>query len=311
LKLASFKIDNRKCIGAVIEEQGTIVDFQAIYEKICKKVGRTLPKEIFSDMRKFIEYEEEIIGVVNQLVEEARSGKLCDGIHKLSDVKILPPIENPSKIICTGLNFEDYRKILGLEYLPVPQIFLKAPSAIIGHMDPIKIPLKYGEVYHEWEMACIIGKRCRNLSEEEADKHIFGYTIFNDITAHNIELLSRELQQWAKSIDTFAPIGPVIVTRDELKSTSNLRMVRRRNGIVECESNTNQMRFSFRDIIAFVSSFITLEVGDIITAGSPPAGPIYPGDIIEAEIEGIGVLVNPVVGIEVREDYARMLGFIK
>lgn len=311
MKLASFKIGDRKSIGALIEEQETVVDFQAIYEKACRRMGKALPKEAFSDMRKFIEYEGEIMEAVNELVEEARSGKFSDGIHKLSDVKILPPIENPSKIICTGLNFEDYRKILGLEYLPVPQIFLKAPSAIIGHMDPIKIPLKYGEIYHEWEMACIIRKRCKNVSEEKADEYIFGYTILNDITAHDIELLTRELQQWAKSIDTFAPIGPVIVTKNELRDASNLRMIRRRNGVVECESNTNQMRFNFRDIIAFASSFITLEAGDIITAGSPPAGPIYPGDIIEAEIEDIGVLVNPVVGVDVREDYARRLGFIK
>jgi 2-keto-4-pentenoate hydratase/2-oxohepta-3-ene-1,7-dioic acid hydratase in catechol pathway len=311
LKLALFKIGDRKGVGVVIEESETIIDLQANYDKICSKVGKTLPKEVFSEMKKFIKYENEVMGAVKELFEEASLGKFSNGIHKLKDVKILPPIENPSKIICTGLNFEDYRKILGLEYLPIPQIFLKAPSAIIGHMDPIKIPLKYGEIYHEWELACIIKRKCKNVSEKDADNYIFGYTIFNDITAHDIELLTRELQQWAKSIDTFAPMGPVIATKDELKDVSNLRMIRRRNGVVECESNTSQMRFSFRDIIAFTSSFITLEVGDVITSGSPPAGPIYPGDIIEAEIEGIGVLTNPVLGIETREDYARKLGLIK
>ena len=311
MKLVSFRIGDRKSIGAVIEDQEAIIDFGENFERICGKLGKTIPREVFFDMKKFIEHEAEVMEAAREVLEEAREGKITKGVHKLKEVKFLPPIENPSKIICTGLNFEDYRRILGLEYLPVPQIFLKAPSAIIGHMDPIRIPLNYGEVYHEWELACIIKKKCKNVSENEAENYIFGYTIFNDITAHDIELKTRELQQWAKSIDTFAPMGPVIVTRDELRDVSNLRMVRRRNGVVESESSTNQMRFSFKDIIAFASTFITLNLGDVITAGSPPAGPIYPGDLIEAEIEGIGVLVNPVVGVEVREDYARKLGLVR
>lgn len=311
MKLISFRINNRKSIGVVIEEQESIVDLEANFEKICRKVGKPLPREVFIDMKRFIEHGLEVMNVIREILEEAREGRIREGLYRLKNVKILPPVENPSKIICTGLNFEDYRKILGLEYLPVPQIFLKAPSAIIGHMDPIMVPLNYGEVYHEWELACIIGKKCKNVGEDEAEEYIFGYTILNDITAHNIELMTRELQQWAKSIDTFAPMGPVVVTRDELRDLSNLRMIRRRNGVVESESSTNQMRFKFKDIIAFASSFITLNIGDVITGGSPPAGPIYPGDLIEAEIDGIGVLVNPVVGVKVREDYARRLGLIK
>jgi len=304
MKILSYEIMGETSLGIMLSEENKLVDLKLNSETLLKEYS--LPKEVFTDLKTFIEYGQ-AFQIAKQIEDDALRGKIKKGVYELEKVKILPPIRNPSKIICTGLNFEDYRRILGLQYLPVPQIFLKAPSAIIGHMDPIEIPEGYGKVYHEYELACIISKKCKNVSESIAEDYIFGYTIFNDITAHDIELLTRELQQWAKSFDTFAPIGPVAVTRDELRDISNLKMVRRRNGKIESESSTKYMRFKFNEIISFISTFITLNPGDIITSGSPPAGPIYPGDIIEAEIEGIGVLKNPVVSVKIREDYAKAL----
>jgi 2-keto-4-pentenoate hydratase/2-oxohepta-3-ene-1,7-dioic acid hydratase in catechol pathway len=304
MKILSYEIMGEVSLGIMLLEENKLVDLKLNAEALLKEYS--LPREVFTDLKTFIEHDQ-AFQIAKQIEDDALKGKIKKGVYELDKVKILPPIRNPSKIICTGLNFEDYRRILGLQYLPVPQIFLKAPSAIIGHMDPIEIPESYGKVYHEYELACIISKKCKNVNESIAEDYIFGYTIFNDITAHDIELLTRELQQWAKSIDTFAPIGPVVVTRDELRDISNLKMVRRRNGIIESESNTKYMRFKFNEIISFISTFITLNPGDIITSGSPPAGPIYPGDLIEAEIEGIGVLRNPVVSVKVREDYAKAL----
>ncbi len=304
MKILSYEIMGETSLGIMLPEENKLVNLKLNSEELLKEYS--LPKEVFTDLKTFIEHDQ-AFQIAKQIEDDALRGKVKKGVYELEKVKILPPIRNPSKIICTGLNFEDYRRILGLQYLPVPQIFLKAPSAIIGHMDPIEIPESYGKVYHEYELACIISKKCKNVSESMAEDYIFGYTIFNDITAHDIELLTRELQQWAKSIDTFAPIGPVVVTRDELRDISNLKMVRRRNGMIESESNTMYMRFKFNEIISFISTFITLNPGDIITSGSPPAGPIYPGDIIEAEIEGIGVLKNPVVSVKIREDYAKAL----
>ncbi|MEM3662201.1 MAG: fumarylacetoacetate hydrolase family protein [Sulfolobales archaeon] len=308
MKLLSFKIGERTSLGLLLSEANKVVDLRLNSESFLKKYS--LPEETFTNMKTFIQHDE-AIEITRKVEEDASEERIEKGLYGLEQVKILPPIANPSKIICTGLNFEDYRRILGLQYLPVPQIFLKAPSAIIGYMDPIMIPEEYGEVYHEYELACVISKRCKNVSESEAENYIFGYTIFNDITAHDIELMSRELQQWAKSIDTFAPMGPVIVTRDELKDISDLRMVRRRNGRVESESSTKNMRFKFNEIISFISTFITLYPGDIITSGSPPAGPIYPGDLIEAEIEGIGILKNPVMSVRVRSDFSKALNLNK
>ncbi len=308
MRILAFSIGGEPRLGLLMPEENKVIDLRINAYRFLKE--RLIPKDTFTDLKLFIQYHE-AINIAKEIEDEALKGRIHSGLWDLKEIKFLPPITNPSKIICTGLNFEDYRRILGLQYLPVPQIFLKAPSAIIGHMDPIMIPENYGEVYHEYELACIISKRCKNVTEDEAWNYIFGFTIFNDITAHDIELLTRELQQWAKSIDTFAPMGPIVVTRDELKDVSDLKMVRRRNGRIESQSSTKYMRFKFNEIISFISTFITLNPGDIITSGSPPAGPIYPGDLIEAEIEGIGILRNPVEGVRVREDFAKALNLKK
>lgn len=226
----------------------------------------------------------------------------------LSEIRLRAPIPNPSKIVCIGLNFEDYRQILGLEYLAVPQMFLKAPSAVIGPDETVEIPEGYGEVFHEFEIAAVVGRRVRGGAREAAREAIFGYTIIGDLVLHDIELLTREYQQWAKNCDTFAPTGPWIATADQVP-IERARMVRRRNGRLECESSTAQMRRPFEELIAFVSTFTTLEPGDMVTSASPPAGPFEPGDVIEAEVEGIGVLRNPVVSRQVERCYARALGY--
>jgi len=204
------------------------------------------------------------------------------------------------------VNYEDYRKLIGLPYSPVPLVFLKSPSAVIGHEETIFLPEGYGVFYHEWEFSCIISRRCKFVEKEKAKEVIFGYTILNDITARSLEATSREFQPWGKNIDTFAPMGPWVVTPEEMpKDLYGLKTLRRRNGKVECESNTANMRLGFAEIIEFVSNFWTLEPGDVITTATPPAGPFEPGDVIEAEIEGIGVLRNPVAGLKVNPRFAR------
>jgi 2-keto-4-pentenoate hydratase/2-oxohepta-3-ene-1,7-dioic acid hydratase in catechol pathway len=125
---------------------------------------------------------------------------------------------------------------------------------------------------------------------EEAAGSVFGYTILDDLVFHEIELVSRDHQQWAKNVDGFAPCGPWVVTADSVDPPAGLRMVRRRNGEVEAESSTTEMRFHHPDLLCFISTFSTLEPGDLVTGGTPMAGPCGPGDVIEGEIEGIGTL---------------------
>jgi 2-keto-4-pentenoate hydratase/2-oxohepta-3-ene-1,7-dioic acid hydratase in catechol pathway len=208
----------------------------------------------------------------------------------LEDVAWAAPVPDPTKIWCVGLNFEDYRRQLGLPYLKAPNIFLKAPSALTGHESTVNVPSGYGTVFHEWELTAVVGRRLRGASSEEAAAAIFGYTILHDLTFHEIELVSRDHQQWAKNVDGFAPCGPWVVTADELNATNRLAMSRRRNGHLEAESSTKEMRYQMPELLSFISTFSTLEPGDLVTAGTPPAGPCVAGDVIEGEIEGIGTL---------------------
>ncbi|MGH2662379.1 MAG: fumarylacetoacetate hydrolase family protein [Actinomycetota bacterium] len=208
----------------------------------------------------------------------------------LAEARFLPPVPQPSKIWCTGLNFEDYRRMLGLEHLKAPNIFLKAPSALTGHDSEVGVPSGYGTVFHEWELTAVVGRRLTEATPEEGRAAIFGYTILDDLVFHEIELVSRDHQQWAKNVDGFAPCGPWVVTPDEVDPSGGLRMIRRRNDAVEAESSTKEMRLQHPELVSFISTFSTLEPGDLVTGGTPPAGPCGPGDVIEGEIEGIGTL---------------------
>jgi acylpyruvate hydrolase len=208
----------------------------------------------------------------------------------LAGTRFLPPVPDPTKVWCTGLNFEDYRKMLGLDYLKAPNIFLKAPSALTGHEAEVGVPAGYGTVFHEWELTAVVGRRFTEGTKGEAAGAIFGYTILDDLVFHEIELVNRDHQQWAKNVDGFAPCGPWVVTTDEIDPAAGLQMTRRRNGVVEAESSTKEMRAQHAEILSFISTFSTLEPGDLVTGGTPPAGPCGPGDVIEGEIEGIGTL---------------------
>jgi acylpyruvate hydrolase len=316
MKLTTFVIHKHDRLGAVVGEK--IFDLNAAYSAYLESEGvsgaqATANAHLPERMRAFIELGDIALEAAGKALDFLRKENygVEGAVFKLDEVKLRAPIPDPPKIVCTGLNYEDYRAILGLEYLPVPQIFLKAPSSVIGHLEPIVIPEGYGSVFHEYEFSCVIGKRCKDVPKEEVHDFIFGYTILNDITAHDIELITREYQQWAKSFDTFAPMGPWIVTPEEMpKNLYNLKILRRRNRKVEFESNTKNMRFHFDDIISFASTFWTLEPGTIVTTASPPAGPIEPEDVIEAEVEGVGVLRNPVTSRRIPKEYAKRLGLI-
>lgn len=294
MRIGSYLTDDQPTWG-VIEDEG-VVDAPPLL------VLAGLPPA--ADLRAFLSNG----GTVSQLTEALPPDDRRRTRRPLQEIRLLAPVPNPSKIVCMGLNFEDYRQILGLEYLAVPQLFLKAPSAVVGPDAVVEIPEGYGTVFHEFEIGAVIGRRIREASEAEAESAIFGYTILNDLVLHDIELLTREYQQWAKNCDTFAPMGPWIATPDEVP-VERARMIRRRNGRVEAESSMGQMRRGFPEMIAFVTTFMTLEPGDLVTSASPPAGPFDPGDVIEVEVEGIGILRNRVVGRPVAEQYGRALGF--
>lgn len=312
MKLGTFEIGGRKILGAFMENWA--VDLLAAYWAFlaqggCPDPEKEAQKKMPKDMLAFIAQNEVSLPAARQALEFIcqNNFQVPGCVYPLEQITFRAS-HRPPKIICTGVNYEDYRRLIGLSYSPVPLVFLKSPSAVIGHEETIYLPQGYGIFYHEWEFSCVISKKCRMVPKERVNEVIFGYTILNDITARSLEATNREFQPWGKNMDTFAPMGPWIVTPDEMPSNLyNLQTIRRRNGRVECASNTSQMRLGFGEIIEFVSNFWTLEPGDVITTATPPAGPIVAGDIIEAEIEGIGVLRNKVENVKIELKYATQI----
>jgi len=209
----------------------------------------------------------------------------------LSSVHLLAPVK-PSKIICVGLNYAVHAKELGAALPEVPLLFLKPPSTLIGPEDKIHLPPQSQQVEHEAELVAVIGSRGRWIPPEEALNYVLGYTVGNDVTARDLQHLDA---QWtrAKGFDTFCPIGPWIETEFDPSDQVITCYV---NGEMRQMSSTRDMIFSLRQLIAFISSVMTLESGDIIMTGTPAGvGPLLPGDLVEVSIEGIGTLRNPVV----------------
>jgi len=212
----------------------------------------------------------------------------------LTRVRLLPPC-SPTKIVCVGRNYPDHAAELGNEPPAEPIIFLKPPSALLAHGDAIQYPAISRLVSYEGELGVVIGSRARHLTPEQAPGAVFGYTCVNDVTARDLQ---RKDHQWtrAKGFDTFCPVGPWIVPRDEL----TLGEVRVRTYVDDKkvqDAPITDMLFSVDDIIAFVTEFMTLEPGDLIATGTPPGvGPLAPGAQVQVLVEGVGTLQNHVAG---------------
>jgi 2-keto-4-pentenoate hydratase/2-oxohepta-3-ene-1,7-dioic acid hydratase in catechol pathway len=209
----------------------------------------------------------------------------------LEKVKILSPVL-PSKIVCVGKNYADHAKELGGEVPAEPVIFIKPSTTVIGENDQIVLPTQSTNVHHEVELAVVISHLCKNVDVSRAGEVILGYTIANDVTARDLQ---NSDGQWtrAKSFDTFCPIGPWIET--ELDPT-NLDLTCEVNGQVRQSGNTSEMVRTAHEMVAWISTVMTLLPGDVILTGTPSGvGPIVNGDIVEVTISGIGTLSNPVI----------------
>lgn len=199
---------------------------------------------------------------------------------------------NPTKIVCVGLNYIDHARELNMEVPEEPILFLKPTSSIIYNGENIVIPKQSKRVDYEVELAIVVGKKCKNVKKEDAMDYIKGYTILNDITARDLQ---KKDGQWtrAKSFDTFCPIGPKIV-KDI--TTESLDIQLKVNNKIKQKSNTKNMIFTVEELVEFISSVMTLYPDDIISTGTPPGvGKLNKGDVVECEIEGIGILKNFVV----------------
>jgi 2-keto-4-pentenoate hydratase/2-oxohepta-3-ene-1,7-dioic acid hydratase in catechol pathway len=206
----------------------------------------------------------------------------------LADVRLVAPSE-PTKILCVGRNYVEHAKELGNEVPKVPLIFMKPPSSIISSDETVILPPQSKQVEHEAELVVVIGKRGRHIKPEEAKSYILGYTIGNDITARDLQKTDG---QWtrAKGFDTFCPFGPWIDTDfDPADAVVTCRV----NGQMRQMASTRDMVFNVPNLIAYISSFVTLEPGDLIFTGTPAGvGELNDGDEVIVEIEGLGVLRN-------------------
>jgi 2-keto-4-pentenoate hydratase/2-oxohepta-3-ene-1,7-dioic acid hydratase in catechol pathway len=234
---------------------------------------------------------------VHPTADEPMAGELAGDViradaaeYRLGDVRLLAPC-TPSKIVCVGRNYAAHAEELGNEVPEEPLLFLKPPSAVIGPGETIHLP-DSAEVHYEAELAVVIGTRCRNVPADRAGEVILGYTCLNDVS-------DRVAQRWeknwvrAKAFDTSAPLGPWIVSPDELNEP--FHVVLRLNGDIKQDGWTNALIFPIPKLIETITAFMTLEPGDVIATGTPAGvGGLAPGDLVEVSIDGIGALRNPV-----------------
>ena len=213
------------------------------------------------------------------------------------------PVCDPRKILCVGLNYRDHAAESGVEPPCEPVLFSKFATTLIGYGAPILLPSVSQEVDYEAELVIVIGKPGRDIARKDAFQHVAGYTIGHDVSARDWQM-GKPGKQWlaGKTFDTFAPMGPALVTADEIEDPHDLRIQLRLNGKTMQDSNTSQFIFGVDEVVSYISQILTLEPGDLIFTGTPPGvgaarkPPVWlqPGDVVEVEIDGLGMLRNPV-----------------
>ncbi len=281
---------------------GSTIDYGIVEDE------RVIPREVLEKALRR-DLPEEIVGFISDpsltsLVEEETP--LLDASKQLltlNDVKLLAPIQNPPKIICLGLNYADHAAEQNLQPPQEPVIFLKPRTAISGPYDDIVYPSIVKELDYEGELAVVIGTKAKRVEPDKVMEHVFGFTVFNDVSARDIQFRDR---QWTrgKSFDTFAPIGPWVVSKSQVGDYNNLKITTRVNGEVRQNSTTSLMYLKVPEIVSSMSQVMTLEPGDIIATGTPSGVgfAIKPkpkflsvGEVVEVEIQNIGAIRNRVV----------------
>jgi 2-keto-4-pentenoate hydratase/2-oxohepta-3-ene-1,7-dioic acid hydratase in catechol pathway len=284
LRLCTFVSSGERRLGA--QTPGGIADLCA--------VDSSLPRTML----------ELLAGGAAALAQAQRASQAAGAEHVVAPgaVTLLPPVPNPSKIICIGLNYRDHAAEVGLELPEYVTAFAKWPNTLVGDGAPIVIPAESNRVDYEAELAFVIGTRARHVGEADAYGVIAGYTCFNDVSVRDYQ---ARTSQWTlgKVFDTHGPCGPFLVTRDEVPDPGHLRIRCSIDGETLQDSNTDQLVFGIPRLVAELCAVMTLEPGDIVATGTPagvgtsrkPRRWIKPGERVRVEIEGVGALENPAV----------------
>jgi len=311
VRLVTFRRLGQTRIGLLLGEK--VIDLNLAYRTCLESAGeridpvgvdRTVPAEMADFLAggaKTIAAARRVLAFLERWMDDtaqvpyAQAGESC---FPLEEVELISPVPRPGKIICIGLNYPGAVDAPRPEY---PVIFLKAASSVVGSGGTVYLPRLSRQVFYEAELAVVIGSRAKHLAAGKALSCVAGYTMANDLGARDLE---NRTSQWTtgKLMDTFCPLGPSLVTADELHRTNDLTMTTRINGKTVQLGNTREMIFDVPFLVSYVSELTTLEPGDVILTGSPklmndePAPVVYlkHGDVVEVEIGGLGILRNPV-----------------
>jgi 2-keto-4-pentenoate hydratase/2-oxohepta-3-ene-1,7-dioic acid hydratase in catechol pathway len=292
MKLGTFEAGSYRFIGAVLDD-ATVIDLP---KTASLNNDFHQYEQAFSDMRTLLPLFDRVAPLLKMNPQHGVSQ------YKLSDIEILPPVTNPNKIICVGLNYLDHA-LESNEPIPTePVIFTKFRTSLTGPGSAIRIPRLSEQIDYEAELAVVVKKTGKCIPEANAWEYVAGYTAMNDVSARDLQMRGG---QWTKgkAIDTFAPLGPYLVTGDEVGDPHQLRIQLELNGRIMQDSRTDQLIFKIPQLIAFLSELFTLEPGDIISTGTPPGvgfvrkPPVFlkPGDQVSVIIDKIGRLTNSVV----------------
>jgi 2-keto-4-pentenoate hydratase/2-oxohepta-3-ene-1,7-dioic acid hydratase in catechol pathway len=292
MKLGTFKAGSYRFIGAVLDD-ATVIDLP---KTASLNNDFHQYEQAFFDMRTLLPLFDRVAPLLKMNPQHGVSQ------YKLSDIEILPPVTNPNKIICVGLNYMDHA-LESNEPIPTePVIFTKFRTSLTGQGSAIRIPRLSRQVDYEAELAVVVKKTGKCIPEANAWDYVAGYTAMNDVSARDLQMRGG---QWTKgkAVDTFAPLGPYLVTGDEVGDPHQLRIQLELNGLIMQDSRTDQLIFKIPQLIAFLSELFTLEPGDIISTGTPPGvgfvrkPPVFlkSGDQVSVIIEKIGRLTNLVV----------------
>lgn len=291
MKLLQFWKEDKVCLGILNDKN--IIDVEEAASKLTEKLPLTMDELVASGQVG--------LNALKAMVEKLQNGVLTEVEIALENIRYAPCVSNPEKIVCVGLNYLNHAEESKMEVPANPILFSKFANALAAHEEVVKLPQDASKFDYEAELVIVIGKTANNVSEKEALSYVFGYTAGNDLSARDLQFRSG---QWllGKTCDGFAPVGPYVVTSDELGVPNSLDIKCKVNGVLRQSASTKDMIFSCARIISYASQYMTLKPGDIIFTGTPDGVILgYPeneqkwlkaGDKIEVMVESIGTLRN-------------------
>jgi acylpyruvate hydrolase len=300
MRIVTFKAKDstdKAHIGALLNGDAQILNFHKALD---------ISSSRYTEIVDWLDVDGPLFSKAEAIYKEVTSNSKTSDIRSTAiinrnEVELIAPVPRPGKVVCVGLNYRDHAIETNQPIPETPIIFSKFTTAVIGTNQPVAIPSTTNKVDYEAELGVVIGRRAKDVSKERAFEYVLGYTNINDVSARDFQFGDKQWQR-GKSCDTFCPMGEYIATKDEISDPHNLSIKLRLNGQTMQDSKTSQLIFDIPYLIAFLTASITLEPGDVIATGTPPGvgvarNPqvfIKAGDVMEVEVEGLGILSNPV-----------------